>query len=62
MLCLVEARKRTFAYMIFHSAKNGAAIIYIRQKAPTALHVKEFTEILKEKIVAEQERHRREIN
>jgi len=55
VLCLVEARKRTFAFIIFHSAQTGNGWIYIRQKCPSELHVKEFVEILKEKIQSERD-------
>lgn len=60
IICLVEARKRTFSFIIFHNARNGVAWIHIRHKSPSELHVQEFTDILKEKIESERDESRRE--
>lgn len=59
-LCLFEGRKRTFAYIIFHSARTGSQMVYVRQKLPSELHVKEFVEILKERIASEIDEAKRE--
>lgn len=51
--CLAEGRKETFSELVFHSAKTGNALIHLRQALPSPVHVREFVEIMKEKIEAE---------
>jgi hypothetical protein len=51
--CLAEGRKETFSRIVFSSINTGRTLIELHETLPTPVHVREFVEILKEKIAAE---------
>ena len=57
--CLAEGKKETFSEWVFHSAKTGNALLHIRKNLPSAVHVQEFVEILRERIEAEADEWKR---
>jgi len=53
LVCLAEAKKETFSHIVFNSISTGRALFHFHETLPTPVHVREFVEILKEKIEAE---------
>ncbi len=53
LVCLAEGRKETFSRIVFNSISTGRPLIQLHETLPTPVHVREFVEIMKEKIEAE---------
>ena len=53
LVSLVEGKKDTFSRIVFNSVSTGRDLIQLQENMPTPVHVREFVEIMKERIEAE---------
>ncbi len=58
LFCLAEGRKETFSQIVFHSLRTGSELVRFHEQLPSPVHVREFVEIMKEKIQGEADEMR----
>ncbi len=53
LFCWAVGRRETFSHVIFYSRRTGDVLLHFNQALPSPVYVREFVEILKERIAAD---------